>query len=45
MGEMLQLRTWLLDTDPQVWRRLLVDPRLTLEQLKPRRSIILAKHL
>lgn len=30
---MLLLRAWLLDSDPEVWRRLVVDPRLTLEQL------------
>lgn len=29
----LQLRAWLVDSDPEVWRRLVVDPRLTLEQL------------
>lgn len=29
----LQLRAWLLDSEPEVWRRLVVDPRLTLEQL------------
>lgn len=33
MPEMLQLRAWLLDSDPEIWRRLLVEPRLTLEQL------------
>ena len=30
---MMQLRVWLLDSEPEVWRRLLVDPRLTLDQL------------
>lgn len=30
---MLQLRAWLVDSSPEVWRRLVVDPRLTLEQL------------
>jgi len=30
---MMQLRAWLVDSEPEVWRRLLVDPRLTLEQL------------
>jgi len=33
MPDMLQLRAWLADSDPEVWRRLLVDPRLTMEQL------------
>ncbi len=33
MSQMFQLRTWLLDTEPEVWRRLVVDPRLSLEQL------------
>ncbi len=33
MSEMLQLRAWLVDSDPEVWRRLVVDPRLTMEQL------------
>lgn len=33
MAQMLQLRATLLDSDPEIWRRLLVDPRLTLEQL------------
>jgi hypothetical protein len=33
MSEMLQLRTWLIDSEPEVWRRLVVDPRLTMEQL------------
>lgn len=33
MSEMLQLRAWLIDTEPEIWRRLLVNPRLTLEQL------------
>lgn len=33
MSMMLQLRTWLVDSKPEVWRRLIVDPRLTLEQL------------
>ncbi len=30
---MLQLRAWLVDSEPEIWRRLVVDPRLTLEQL------------
>lgn len=29
----MQLRAWLVDSKPEVWRRLIVDPRLTLEQL------------
>lgn len=29
----MQLRAWLHDSDPEIWRTLLVDPRLTLEQL------------
>ena len=33
MAQLMQLRTWLVDTEPEIWRRLLVDPRLTLEQL------------
>jgi hypothetical protein len=33
MSEMLQLRAWLIDSEPEVWRRLIVDPRLTMEQL------------
>lgn len=33
MSEMLQLRAWLVDSEPEVWRRLVVDPRLTMEQL------------
>lgn len=33
MAQMMQLRAWLLDSEPEVWRHLLVDPRLTLEQL------------
>jgi len=33
MTELMQLRVWLPDTSPEIWRRLLVDPRLTLEQL------------
>lgn len=33
MDEMLQLRAWLVDTEPEIWRMLVVDPRLTLEQL------------
>src|ERR1700722_16963710 len=33
MSEMLQLRAWLLDSEPQIWRRFVIDPRLTLEQL------------
>lgn len=33
MLDMMQLRVWLLDSQPEVWRRLIVDPRLTLEQL------------
>lgn len=30
---MLQLRAWLPGSEPEIWRRLVVDPRLTLEQL------------
>jgi hypothetical protein len=30
---MLQLKVWLVDSKPEVWRRLIMDPRLTLEQL------------
>lgn len=33
MSVMMQLRVWLLDSEPKIWRRLVVDPRLTLEQL------------
>ncbi len=33
MATVMQLRAWLVDSEPEVWRRLLVDPRLTLEQL------------
>lgn len=33
MAEMLQLRVWLMDSEPEIWRRLIVDPRLSLEQL------------
>ena len=33
MSNMLQLRAWLVDTEPEIWRRLVVDPRLTMEQL------------
>lgn len=33
MSEMLQIRAWLLDSEPEIWRRLVIDPRLTLEQL------------
>ncbi|MCC6228393.1 MAG: plasmid pRiA4b ORF-3 family protein [Phycisphaerales bacterium] len=33
MSTMMQLRAWLVDSEPEVWRRLVVDPRLTLEQL------------
>ena len=29
----MQLRAWLVDSEPEVWRLLVVDPRLTLEQL------------
>jgi len=30
---MMQIRAWLVDSEPEIWRRLIVDPRLTLEQL------------
>lgn len=34
MREMLQLRAWLVDSEPDlIWRQLVVDPRLTMEQL------------
>jgi hypothetical protein len=33
MAQMMLLRAWLVDSEPEVWRRLVVDPRLTLEQL------------
>jgi len=33
MSEMMQLRAWLVDSEPEIWRRLVLDPRLTLEQL------------
>lgn len=33
MARMLQLRASLLDSDPEIWRLLHVDPRLTLAQL------------
>lgn len=34
MREMLQLRAWLVDTEPElIWRQFVIDPRLTLEQL------------
>lgn len=33
MPQMLQLRAWLVDSEPEIWRRLIVDPRFTLEQL------------
>jgi hypothetical protein len=33
MAEMLQLRAWLVDSKPEIWRRVLVDPRFTLQQL------------
>lgn len=29
----MRLRAWLVDSDPEIWRGLIVDPRLTLEQL------------
>ncbi len=33
MAQMLQLRAWLVDSEPEVWRQLVVDPRLDLNQL------------
>lgn len=30
---MMQLKIWLVDSEPEIWRRLIMDPRLTLEQL------------
>jgi len=33
MREMLQLRAWLVESEPEVWRQFVIDPRLTLEQL------------
>ena len=33
MTQYMQLRIELLDTEPPVWRRIAVDPRLTMEQL------------
>ncbi len=33
MNNMMQLKVWLDETEPEIWRRLIVDPRLTLEQL------------
>ncbi|MBL8886075.1 MAG: plasmid pRiA4b ORF-3 family protein [Phycisphaerales bacterium] len=33
MSEMLQLRAWLVDSGPEVYRTLVLDPRLTLNQL------------
>lgn len=33
MANMLQLRTWINHSTPEIWRRLVLDPRLTLGQL------------
>jgi len=33
MAKMMQIRAWLVDSEPDIWRRMIVDPRLTLEQL------------
>ncbi len=33
MAEMMKFRAWLVGSEPEVWRRLLLAPRLTLEQL------------
>lgn len=33
MSTLLQLRAWLIGTEPEIWRRLLVDPELKLSQL------------
>ena len=33
MDEVLQFRVSLIDSKPEIWRRLLLDPRLTLEQM------------
>ena len=33
MNDMLQFRAWLVDSEPEIWRTLVLDPRLTLEQL------------
>ena len=33
MATLLDLRVWISRSKPKIWRRLLVDPRLTLEQL------------
>jgi len=33
MNGMLQLRVWIDGSEPKIWRRLVADPRLTLEQL------------
>ena len=33
MHEMLQLRAWLVESEPEVWRQFVIAPRLTLEQL------------
>ncbi len=33
MGQMMQLRAWLVESESEIWRLLVVDPRLTLEQL------------
>jgi hypothetical protein len=33
MSEMLQLRVSLVGSEPEIWRRVVVDPRLTMEQL------------
>ena len=30
---MLQLRAWLVESEPEVWRQFVIDPRLTMEQL------------
>lgn len=33
MKNKMHFRAWLVDSSPEIWRELILDPRLTLEQL------------